>query len=48
MMPTRTSMTSKISWKMNLDEKNSFEENESAFAGINYKDEPTLKLKILK
>jgi hypothetical protein len=41
-------MTSKISWKTNLDEKHAFKENESAFAGINYKDEPTLKSKRLK
>jgi hypothetical protein len=41
-------MTSKISWKMNLYEKQAFKENESASAGTNYKDKPTLKLKRLK
>jgi hypothetical protein len=51
-------MMSKISWKMNptlktttlkfWDKRNSFKENESASAGINYKDEPTLISKRLK
>ncbi len=50
---TRTSTTLKISWRMTLilkktnlklwGEKKISKENESAYAGINYKDEPTLK-----
>jgi hypothetical protein len=53
--PTKTSMMSKTSWKMTpilrtttlefWDEKNTSEENKSASAGTNYKDEPTLKPK---
>jgi hypothetical protein len=55
---TRTSMMSKTSWKMTptlkatalrfRDEKYISEENKSASAGINYKDEPTLKSKRVK
>ncbi len=50
---TITSRTSRTSWRMtptlktttlkSWDEKNSSKENESASAGINYKDEPTLE-----
>ncbi len=49
---TRTSMTSKISWRMTLivkktnlklwREKRISKGNESAYVGTNYKDEPTL------
>ncbi len=55
---TRTSMTSKISWRMTLilktenlklwGEKKISKENESAYAGINYRDEPTRKSEKLK
>jgi hypothetical protein len=58
MVSTRTSMTSKTSWRRTpilkttalefWDKKNSSKENKSASAGINYKDEPTLKSKRLK
>ncbi len=51
-MPIRTSMTLKISWRMTLilkkknlklwGEKKISKENESAYVGTNYKDEPTL------
>ncbi len=53
MTPTRTSMMLKISWRMTLilkkknlklwGEKKISKENELAYVGINYKDEPTQK-----
>jgi hypothetical protein len=58
MTPTKIPMTSKISWRMTLilketnlklwGEKKISKGNESAYAGINYKDEPTQKSEKLK